>query len=118
MTKLTTLKPRLKTFTPRLRITEADRDAARAKAHDYRGWYKLARWCAKPHGLRWRVLVRDQFTCQMCRRPEHNTSQLVADHKIPHKGDEALFWAEGNVWCLCKACHDGAKQREERARGR
>ena len=83
---------------PRIRFTEADRDAARAKIHEYRGWYKLARWCAKPHGLRWRVLVRDQFTCQMCQRLEHNTSLLVADHKIPHKGDITLFWADGNVW--------------------
>ena len=114
MAKLTTLKPRISCAPPRLRITEADRDAARLQIHEYRGWYKLARWCAKPHGLRWRALVRDQFTCQMCQRLEHNTSLLVADHKMPHKGDITLFWAEGNIWTLCKPCHDSAKQREER----
>ena len=114
MAKLTTLRPRLKAAAPRIRITEADRDAARAQIHDYRGWYKLVRWHGRPNGLRWRVLVRDSFTCQMCQRLEHNTSLLVADHKIPHKGDAGLFWSESNVWCLCKPCHDGAKQREER----
>lgn len=118
MARLTTIKPRLATAPARLRITAADHDAARAQAHSYRGWYKLARWHKQPHGLRWRVLVRDQFTCQMCRRLDHDTSRLVADHKIPHKGDPDLFWSEANVWCLCKACHDGAKQREERRSSR
>lgn len=118
MAKLNTLRPRVGSIAPRLRIAEADRDAARAQIHDYRGWYKLARWHKQPYGLRWRVLVRDHFTCQMCGRLDHDTSRLVADHKIPHKGDPTLFWAEGNVWCLCKPCHDGAKQREERAQRR
>jgi len=40
---------------------------------------------------------------------------MVADHKTPHRGDEALFWDRQNLWCLCKGCHDGAKQREDRA---
>lgn len=118
MARVHTLRPRLQVSSPRIRITEADRDAVRAQTHDYRGWYKLARWCSPRHGLRWRVLLRDQFTCQMCRRLEHDTSRLVADHKIPHRGDPGLFWSEVNVWCLCKACHDGAKQREERSRPR
>jgi HNH endonuclease. len=86
------------------------------ESKDYRAWYKLARWCAKPNGLRWRVLVRDMFTCKRCgyisRHP--NASDMVADHVRPHRGDPVMFWAEGNVECLCKACHDGMKQREER----
>lgn len=45
------------------------------------------------HSARWRelrelILKRDLYTCQMlgCGRIEKDTSKLVADHKIPHKG--------------------------------
>lgn len=78
---------------------------------EWRSWYKTARWQRK----RWSVLVRDDFTCQRCGRVEAITSKLVADHKIPHRGDEALFWDDDNLQCLCKTCHDSAKQREEAA---
>lgn len=84
---------------------------ARDRSSEGRSWYKTQRW----RKLRWQVLVRDMFQCQKCQRLETVTSQLVADHKVPHRGDEALFWDEANLWCLCKPCHDSAKQREERA---
>ena len=60
------------------------------------------------------VLLRDRFTCQKCSHLEADTSQLVADHKQPHRGDEALFWDVLNLWTLCKPCHDSWKQRQER----
>jgi 5-methylcytosine-specific restriction endonuclease McrA len=60
------------------------------------------------------VLVAALFTCAMCRRTEAS-ARLVADHIIPHRGDEALFWDRTNLQCLCKTCHDGHKQRAERA---
>lgn len=63
------------------------------------------------------VLVRDLFTCQRCGVIEADTSQLVADHKRPHRGVEALFWDITNLWTLCKPCHDSWKQREERRGG-
>ena len=31
---------------------------------------------------------------------------LLLDHIIPHRGDQKLFWDEGNWQALCKACHD------------
>ena len=49
-----------------------------------------------------------------CGKIEGDTSQLVADHRRPHRGDERLFWDERNLQCLCKPCHDGTKQRQER----
>ncbi len=36
----------------------------------------------------------------------------VADHVIPHKGDEQLFWF-GELQSLCKPHHDGTKQQQE-----
>lgn len=49
-----------------------------------------------------------------CGRVETDTSQLVADHIKAHKGNEALFWSEVNLQCMCKPCHDSAKQAIEK----
>ncbi|MER5171600.1 HNH endonuclease [Thioclava kandeliae] len=119
MVKLKTIGPRLGTIAPLIARPERDTRQARIEQDsraEYRRWYKLARWKAKPNGLRWQVLVRDGFTCQRCGylTRDTNASDMVADHIAPHRGVEALFWDADNVQCLCKACHDGAKQREER----
>lgn len=96
-----------------MRPNERDRFRLRDATQPWRGWYKTARW----QRLRWLVLVRDLFTCQMagCGRIDPDTSKLVADHKAPHRGDERLFWDAGNLQCLCKPCHDRLKQSEERS---
>jgi 5-methylcytosine-specific restriction protein A len=52
--------------------------------------------------------------CAFCERMGKFVSATVADHIEPHKGDDVLFF-EGELQSLCKACHDGAKQREENA---
>lgn len=79
----------------------------------WRKWYATARW----KRLRLAIFERDLFTCQWtgCGRIEANTSQLVADHRKPHRGDGALFWDDTNLQTLCKPCHDRHKQRAERA---
>lgn len=115
MTKLKTLSPRLVKLPSRFGSATGD-EAARHRHRDatqpWRAWYKTAAW----QRLRWAVLVRDLFTCQMtgCGRIEADTSKLVADHRIPHRGDERPFWDEGNLQCLCKTCHDKLKQSQER----
>lgn len=116
MGKLRQLRGPLSVLKPRVAFLNDDKAAvsrARDRRHEFRAWYKTQRW----KRLRWKVLTRDLFTCQMpgCGKLEGNTALLVADHKRPHRGDELLFWDEGNLWCLCKACHDSVKQREERA---
>jgi 5-methylcytosine-specific restriction endonuclease McrA len=82
-----------------------------SNAAPWKRWKKTARW----QKLRWSVLVRGLFTCRMCNRIVADTSQLVADHKTPHRGDERLFWDEANLQCICKTCHDSVKQIEEQA---
>lgn len=111
MARLKAVRPRLRTLPSRIGGAAGDRrafDQARDR-QPWRRWYKTARW----QRLRWAVLVRDMFTCARCQRLEADTSQLVADHRKPHRGDEALFWDEGNLWTLCKTCHDSWKQRVE-----
>ena len=83
----------------------------RDQVREDRRWYKTARW----QRLRWSVLVAAIFTCRMCGRIEADTSRLVADHVVPHRGSEVLFWDGGNLQCLCEGCHSRAKQREEAA---
>ncbi len=109
MGRLKAMPARLGRMPERLqRVAEPDRDAR----PDYHAWYKTAAW----QRLRWQVLLRDRFTCQMCCVIEGRKGQLVADHKHPHRGDEGLFWDPDNLQCLCKTCHDSTKQRIDRAR--
>ncbi len=115
MARLKTMKPRLQSMPPRIGYVSGDekqRSRYRDETHSYRSWYKTSRW----QKLRMKVLKRDRFTCKMegCGKVEGDTSQLVADHKTPHHGDEALFWDENNLQCLCKPCHDRLKQSQER----
>lgn len=91
------------------------REQTRTTFSPWRKLYGSVRW----RKLRIAIFERDTFTCQWpgCGRVEGNTSQLVADHRIPHRGDEGLFWDEANLWTLCKPCHDGPKQRAEQRGG-
>ena len=86
-------------------------DGERSIARDaaWRKWYATKRW----RDLRMEVLTAAGFTCSLCRRIELNLRELVADHKRAHRGDPRLFWDRDNLQCLCKRCHDGAKQRQE-----
>lgn len=114
MPKFGGLPPRFGSLRPRFAsAVPFDRPAwdRNRDQREWRKWYKTARW----QKLRMAVLVRDLFTCQRpgCGRIEPDTSKLVADHRRPHRGSEALFWDADNLQCLCKPCHDSWKQRAE-----
>lgn len=51
--------------------------------------------------------------CVMCTKAGRTTLATVVDHKTPHKGDQELFWDEGNWQPLCKTHHDRDKAEEE-----
>lgn len=76
--------------------------------------YDSRRWRA----LKNRIIARDGGVCQMCGRltttGRSGAKAAEVDHKVPHRGDERLFWDERNLWCLCSGCHGSVKQREER----
>lgn len=75
----------------------------------WRVWYNTARW----RRLRDQVLLQAEFTCCYCGKVQSDSSQLVADHKVAHRGNARLFWDEGNLQCLCAPCHNRVKQSEE-----
>ena len=43
--------------------------------------------------------------CEYCLTEGKTTPSQEVDHIVPHKGDEALFWMEGNYQALCSPCH-------------
>lgn len=52
--------------------------------------------------------------CVMCDELDHRvTAASVVDHRIPHRGDMALFWDRTNWQSLCAHHHSAHKQREE-----
>lgn len=112
MAKLTTLKPTLQRMAPRLM------QSAATYSPDVQGdWsklYDLRAWRGKPNGLRWQTLMRDRFTCQICRALISDTSKAHVDHIEPHRGNRAMFLDPENVQVLCESCHNGEKQRSER----
>lgn len=82
----------------------------RRYAEPLRECYNTQRW----KDLRDEVLLRDKYVCQWCGELILNPAKQIAHHKIPHKGDERLFWSKDNLITVCKPCHDGPIAREER----
>lgn len=108
---LTKLKSSMTRLSPRLARVEESVSTQRRTDAPWQRWYNTARW----RRLRLAALERDTFTCRICQRFDGDTSQLVADHIRPHRGDERLFWDDANIQTLCKPCHDQVKQKEEQA---
>lgn len=82
------------------------------EAQHYRRLYKDRRWIAR----RAEQLSREPL-CARCAKAGRVTAATVADHVIPHRGDERLFF-DGRLQSLCDArpwrCHSSGKQSEER----
>jgi 5-methylcytosine-specific restriction endonuclease McrA len=49
----------------------------------------------------------------MCQERNQLTPATVVDHKVPHRGDDALFWDSDNWQGLCATHHSSTKQRQE-----
>jgi len=102
----------------RVASSEPERDRLRAEDNPLRKLYWSARW----RKLVKKIRIRDNYVCQQTgvkligKRPAPNSP--VVDHKIPHGNDERLFWDESNLQLVSKAWHDGAKQKEDKARRR
>src|SRR5690606_12432987 len=79
--------------------------APRKSAHD-RGynhsWRKASKLFLKLHPL-----------CVIHLKEGRLIPATCVDHKIPHKGDDDLFWNRSNWQPLCKRCHDQKTARED-----
>jgi len=75
--------------------------------------YKTSRWTHRTRGLRARCLKRDEYRCALCLRTEAS-HRLVAHHRVPHRGNEELFFDLNNLQTLCQPCHDSITTSRER----
>lgn len=75
--------------------------------------YNSSRW----RNLRKQFLLKHPL-CVECKRHGAVTAATVVDHKVPHQGDERLFWDESNWQALCKHHHDKKTAREDGRWGR
>ena len=115
MGRLKAMPPRIGGLAPRL-ARQTDEHGHSPTTEPWRKWYSTAEW----KRLKAQTHARDLFTCQepTCGRLIQDPRDRIADHKAPHRGDRDLFFDPANIQTLCKPCHDGTKQREERrARG-
>lgn len=62
--------------------------------------------------MRLAQLQREPLCC-MCKQRDQVKAATVADHVIPHKGDERLFFDENNLQSLCDDDHTITKARQE-----
>jgi 5-methylcytosine-specific restriction endonuclease McrA len=114
MGKLTNLGPALKALPSRLAYSQ-NPVAKEQPSSAQPAWYAW-KWSRRWKALRKAILLRDRYTCQWpgCGRLHSDTSKLVADHRIPHRGDAKLFWDPENLQTLCaNPCHNKHKQRLE-----
>ncbi len=74
---------------------------------------------ARGYGHKWRK-AREQHLdahpfCERCERQGRLRAATVVNHRKAHRGDQQLFWDRTNWESLCKPCHDGPTQAEERS---
>lgn len=60
-----------------------------------------------------RIFLRDNPTCIHCAEFNRITPATEVDHKVPHKGDAAIFWNQDNWQALCTPCHSKKTARDD-----
>jgi len=79
------------------RQAEAQRESAHKRGYGAR-WQKASKGWLRSHPL---------CACPDCEEGRKRiTLATVVDHKVPHKGDMALFWDRNNWQSMAKVCHD------------
>lgn len=92
------------------RQARRESDQQRGSAHE-RGY--SAAWRRAREGF-----LRKHPLCVMCQARGDLVPATIVDHKVPHKGDKALFWDRSNWQGLCKPDHDRKTATEDGGWGR
>ena len=58
-----------------------------------------------PSRVRFTIMRRDNYTCQLCGKKREDGIRLEVDHKVPVAKDGPT--EEGNLWVLCDVCNNG-----------
>lgn len=67
-------------------------------------FYKSKRW----RELRARVLRRDGYKCQYCKRYGKNVEAVTVHHIKPREDNPELAYTMSNLVSLCAKCHNAA----------
>ncbi|OUM00573.1 HNH endonuclease, partial [Variovorax sp. JS1663] len=72
------------------------------------------------YGYRWQKAREAHLLanplCVMCKEQDGRAvPATIVDHRIPHGGDQCLFWDRSNWQSLCAHHHSSDKQRQEAA---
>lgn len=107
MVKLQTLKPKLQVL-----------DTRRVPTMQVGSWRTEGMTSTqRGYGYKWQKAreghLRSNPLCVMCQEQGRVTVATVVDHKVPHRGDQKLFWCRSNWQSLCSTHHSRDKQREE-----
>ncbi|MBC3411292.1 MULTISPECIES: HNH endonuclease [Pseudomonas] len=104
---------RLKTLSPRIK----EGAGLRLKVVTPGSWRSGMTSTQRGYDYRWQKArdrhLRANPLCVYCAKVGKTAAASVVDHIIPHRGDQALFWDEGNWQSLCGPCHSSVKQAEE-----
>lgn len=90
----------------------------------HKQWQDQQRPTAKQrgYGSRWNrfrlLYLKQNPLCVRCDAAGRVTPANVVDHIIPHKGDQVLFWRDGNHQALCAPCHNSKTAKEDGGFGR
>lgn len=105
---LRTLKPRVQEIGSRLSGTHPDSWRTNKLTSGQRGY--TYRWQKES-----KAFLAEHPLCCYCEREGRVTVATIVDHKIPHRGDQTLFWDHSNWQSMCAPHHSSDKQREELA---
>jgi 5-methylcytosine-specific restriction protein A len=89
----------------RNKLAQSKLDKRSEEAKQWRKLYGTALWIK---GRAW--FLRQHPLCVFCEEEGIAEPATILDHKIPHKGDKALFYDQANWQGLCKIHHDSMKQ--------
>lgn len=107
MTKLPTLKSSLRILNPH-RVPTMQAGSWRTSDQNS---------AQRGYGYKWQKarleFLREHPLCCMCEAQGIVKVATVVDHRVPHRGDQRLFWDRGNWQSLCATHHSRDKQREE-----
>ena len=69
---------------------------------DKEEFYNSGKWKAK----RKKILRRDGYQCQLCKRYGRLTEATLVHHIIEYEDDPSLALVDSNLVSLCKKCHE------------
>lgn len=82
-------------------------------------WREGKTTAERGYGGRWQkaraTFLQRHPLCCYCQSQGRVTAATVVDHKVPHRGDQALFWDRCNWQSLCAKCHSSIKQQLEKS---